>query len=244
MAFAESITRPGWILPGFVTPKNKSWIGAFGFIIAAVMYVSSNQVHLFEPRLLAYTPLDQAVPFVPQTVWIYMSEYVFFYAIYLTLKNEHTMNRYIYSFFVLQTVSVIIFWLWPTTFPREDFPLVRETMDQWTYLAFSALRTTDSPASCAPSLHVSSVYLSAMMLIHDQRQKFWYFFGWATLIALSTLTTKQHYIIDVVTGFGMAALVYSLFRSVRFRDVQSGRLLVFKPDLEQNDNRGTQIVRH
>jgi membrane-associated phospholipid phosphatase len=229
MDFAGTVTRTGWILPQVVTVKNKPWVGAIGAIIAALMYIGSNRFHLFEPQLLTYTSLDQAIPFVPWTFWIYASEYLFFFAIYLSLKSEHTMNRYIYSFFTLQTVSVLIFIFWPTTFPRDDFPLIRETMDALTFAGFSALRATDSPASCAPSLHVSSVYLSSMMLLYEgqkhSRTLFKIFFGWATLIALSTLTTKQHYIIDLVTGFGMAVLVLSLFKSIQFRESKSGRML-------------------
>jgi membrane-associated phospholipid phosphatase len=44
-----------------------------------------------------------------------------------------------------------------------------------------------------------------------KRDKFPFFFVWATAIALSTLTTKQHYAVDVVAGFGLAVVFYWLF---------------------------------
>ncbi|MCM2322222.1 MAG: phosphatase PAP2 family protein, partial [Oligoflexia bacterium] len=47
----------------------------------------------------------------------------------------------------------------------------------------------------------------------EQRKKFPFFFLWATSIAVTTLTTKQHYIIDVVTGFLMSVIVYWFFHT-------------------------------
>jgi membrane-associated phospholipid phosphatase len=37
------------------------------------------------------------------------------------------------------------------------------------------------------------------------------FFIWSTLIALSTLTTKQHYVADIVSGLLLAVVFYRWF---------------------------------
>ncbi len=198
-------------LPLILNRENKIFIGVAWFIIAASLYLSSNHVHFFDPHFLPMSWMDSGIPFIPQTVWIYLSEYVFFYSIYLICKDIVNLNRYIYSFMALQLVSVLIFWLWPTTYPRDAYPLVQDSMDRVTYFVFNSLRQTDSPANCAPSLHVSSVYLSSFLFLKEQKEKFKWFFLWGTLIAISTLTTKQHYVIDVVTGFMMAVGVFWLF---------------------------------
>jgi membrane-associated phospholipid phosphatase len=177
--------------------------------------MTSNHFPIFEPQFLTITWLDQKIPFIPQTVWIYGSEYLLFFFTYLHCKNEENINRYAYSFLAQQIFSVTIFWLWPTTYPRELFPLP-EHLDTFTYSAFSNLRMADSPTNCCPSLHVSSVYLCSFMFIHEQRKKFPFFFGWATAIALSTLTTKQHYFVDVVAGVITSLLFFWIF-SARVR---------------------------
>jgi membrane-associated phospholipid phosphatase len=95
-------------------------------------------------------------------------------------------------------------------------------MDSATYFVFNALRTADTAANCCPSLHVSSVFLSVFIFLDDQRSKFPFFFVWGSLIAASTMTTKQHYMVDVLTGFLMALGTYWIFhRYVSYRKTDS-----------------------
>lgn len=209
-----------WSLPIFMTKENKSVMGVWLAFANLFLYLFSNHFHFFTPQLLPLSTWDNQIPFVPHTVWIYMSEYVFFIVVYITCKDLMNLNKYFYSFLFLQIISVIIFLAWPTTYPRDLFPLTQD-LDSLTYFAFSNLRITDTPANCCPSLHVSSVYLSVFIFLDDQRKKFPFFFLWGTAIALSTLTTKQHYIIDVVTGFMMAVSVYWIFhRYISYRTAE------------------------
>ena len=140
------------------------------------------------------------------------------------------LNKYFYSYFALQSVSVMIFYLWPTTYPRDLFPLP-DDLGAITHFAFSTLRTTDTPANCCPSLHVSSVYLSTFIFLSDQRKKFPFFFIWGTAIVFSTLTTKQHYLIDVISGFMMAVITYWIFhkyvpyKPLYFKKMKAKRLV-------------------
>ncbi|OFZ55288.1 MAG: hypothetical protein A2428_09095 [Bdellovibrionales bacterium RIFOXYC1_FULL_54_43] len=208
-------------LPLFLTKENKWSVGWLMATMATVLYLTSNHFHFFPPQYLPMSWVDQVVPFVPLTIWIYLSEYLFFVTIYFLCKDMANANKYLYSFFACQTVSVLIFWIWPTTYPRELFPLIREQLDPLTYFAFNALRSADTPANCCPSLHVSSVYLSSFIYLDDQPKKFPLFFIWASLIALSTLTTKQHYLIDVVAGLFMAMTFYWIFhRYIPYRRVK------------------------
>lgn len=204
------VSKGDWSLPIIVTKENKYFVGAAMFGLAYVLYATSNHFHLVEPVTLHMTWVDRVVPFVPLTVWIYVSEYLYFGVIYIICKDMGNLNKYLYSFFVNQFVSILIFWVWPTTYPRDLFPLP-DTLDPITHTLFSALRVMDSPANCCPSLHVSSVYLSSFIFFDEQRRKLPFFLIWGTAIALSTLTTKQHYLIDVIVGFFMAVGSYWIF---------------------------------
>lgn len=197
-------------LPILITQENKYVMGSILGVLAAALYMATNHIHIFTPQLLPMTWIDQAIPFLPHTVFVYTSEYFLFLTVYLLSRDIVNLNRYAYAFLTLQMASILIFLFWPTTFPRDLYPLP-ENLDAFTYNVFSSLRVADTPASCAPSLHVSSVYLSSFMFLNEQRKKFPWFFLWATAIAITTLTTKQHYLIDVVSGFGMAVLFYWIF---------------------------------
>lgn len=222
---APSLNLGNWALPLFLTRENKYFAGFMMFLVATLLYLSSNHYHFFPPQMLSMTWVDRSIPFIPNTVWIYISEYFFFMAIYIACKDMVNANKYLYSFLALQAVSVIIFWIWPTTYPRDMFPLDSAALNTWTYYAFATLRTADTPANCCPSLHVSSVYLSSFIYLDDQKGKFPFFFIWGTAIAFSTLTTKQHYVVDLIAGFLMAVVFYRLFhRYIPYRPYTAFRL--------------------
>jgi hypothetical protein len=209
-------------LPIFLTREKKYLYGVLFFAMGFALYFSANHFPILKPQQLPMTWLDRAIPFLPNTVWIYMSEYVFFVAVYASCRDMANLNKYLYSYLALQIISVVIFYFWPTTYPRSEFPL-SEDMNALTYYAFSNLRVVDAPTNCCPSLHVSSVYLSSFIFLDDQRGKFPIFFTWGTAIALSTLTTKQHYVVDVITGLFMAMLFYWIFhRMVSYRLAYAG----------------------
>lgn len=210
-----------WALPIFLTRTTKYPVGIFAGLLAGVMYLTSNHFHIFPPQYLPMTRIDYIVPFVPWTVWIYISEFALFISVYVLTKDMANTNKYLYSFLALQTASVFIFWVWPTTYPRHLFPLP-DDLNSLTRFVFTQLRETDTPANCAPSLHVSSCYLSAFIFLDEQKKKFPFFLLWATAIAVTTMTTKQHYLVDVILGFGMAVTFYWVFhRFIPYRTVKA-----------------------
>ena len=58
----------------------------------------------------------------------------------------------------------------------------------------------DTPYGCFPSLHVAWAFVSALTCYRVHAGVGWVAAGWATLIAVSTLYTKQHYVVDVIAG--------------------------------------------
>lgn len=197
-------------LPLFIKASNQKVMGLLLAVLACLLYLPSNHFHLFPPQLLPLTAWDRSIPFVPEAVWVYISEYAFFVLAYLACRKPLSWNQYFYSFLFLQTLSVFIFIFWPTTYPRHLFPLPLST-DPATSWIFQALRKTDSPANCCPSLHVGSVYLCSFLFLRENKKQFPFFLTWATLIALSTLPTKQHYLVDLIAGFLLAVLTSWLF---------------------------------
>ena len=195
------------------------------YVAAAALYLLTNHVHIFEPQRLGLTWVDQNVPFTPWTIWLYVSEYVYFILIYVLCRDELNLNRYFYSFSALQIISYFFFVFWPTTYPRAEFPLP-DGINGATHWMFTLLRETDSPANCCPSLHVSSVYLCSWLYLEEGKGRyFWLFFLWGTGIAFSTLTTKQHYVIDIILAIPLAVGCWWFFH----RKAQYKKTVYFNP---------------
>jgi len=199
------------VLPLLISHENKYVMGILLFVTAAFLYLASNHFYFTAPQYLTMSPLENSIPFLPHTIWIYLSEYILFVVLYFLCRDIENLNRFFYSFIFMQLTSVLIFCLWPTIYPRELFP-IPEDIDWITYFIFDSLRRAETAASCCPSLHVSSVYLSIFIFLKEQRNKLPFFLIWGTAIALSTLTTKQHYLADIVAGLIMAVLSFCIFR--------------------------------
>lgn len=198
-------------LPLFVTKKNKYAAGSLMYGLGYAFYYFTNHYPFVENHSLPLTWVDQHVPFLPYSVFIYISEYFYFAIVYILLNSYDNINKYLYSFFSLQVLSCTIFMIYPTVYPRGNFPIPPE-LPHYLRATWAWLRTVDSPGNCFPSLHVSSVYLSAFMFWTDgQKKRFWIFLTWATAVALSTLTTKQHYLADIVSGLALAIFFYGVF---------------------------------
>jgi membrane-associated phospholipid phosphatase len=198
-------------LPLFVTKKNKYIAGSLMYGLGYSFYYFTNHYPFLQQHYLPMTWVDLHTPFLPYTVFIYISEYFYFAAVYILLDNYDNINKYLYSFFFMQVVSCTIFMIYPTAYPRGDYPIPTDlpvfVQSTWTWL-----RSMDGPGNCFPSLHVSSVFLSAFVYwTGNQKKLFWFFIVWATLITLSTLTTKQHYLADIISAILLAVFFFRVF---------------------------------
>jgi membrane-associated phospholipid phosphatase len=210
-AFSVIVPIYSMKLPLVLTKKNKWAVAWATFIACYCAYYFTNHFPVFQEHLLPMTWVDAHTPFVPYTVFIYTSEYLYFILIYLLMDNYDNANKYLYSYLFLQYFSCAIFFFYPTTYPRGYYP-VPSDLPQFVQSSWTWLRTTDAAGNCFPSLHVSSVYIAALAFRAENKPKlFWMFFTWSTLIALSTLTTKQHYGYDIVAGMALSAVFYYAF---------------------------------
>ena len=141
-------------LPLFLTHKNKYPWGLLMFATGSALYLATNHFQITAPHRLPLLWLDRAFPFIPGTVWIYNSEWIFLPAAYLRCRDLVNLNKFLYSYLALQLTCMAVFIAWPTTYPRESYPLVPAATNEWTYAAFNNLRQMDMATNCCPSLHV------------------------------------------------------------------------------------------
>jgi membrane-associated phospholipid phosphatase len=196
--------------PNLIVDTKSKWLYFFvGAISTLVLYQVTNRVHLFEPKLLPFDRIDNLMPFYPWTVWVYFTEYIIFFCAYFGLKKNENVTRYFYSYIAILLISVFVFVVYPVTFPRADYPTASSTISE---LALDFLRKNmDSPANCLPSLHVSSCFISAFCFWGESRAKAVIYAIWSFAVAISTMTTKQHYWVDVWTALLLTIACYWFF---------------------------------
>jgi membrane-associated phospholipid phosphatase len=83
--------------------------------------------------------------------------------------------------------------------------------DDFATWSLRALYGADPPYNCFPSIHVAHSFVSALTIARVHRRLGVVTLVSAGLVALSTLYTKQHYVVDVIAGVLLALAAYALF---------------------------------
>ena len=151
-----------------------------------------------EQLLALYLPAELAIPLVPAAIWIYLSMLLLFCLPIFTLSRERARAEALAAILGLFTAAAI--WLLLPT--RLGFERVLPAGYEGVYGMIFAL---DAPHNLVPSLHIVFSTLAVLACGHQApkpaRIGLWV---WLFLIALSTVLTHQHHLLDVATGFIVA----------------------------------------
>jgi hypothetical protein len=191
-----------WALVLSVIPDRRSHVlAATGTVLlCAAMYALPQYWQPRAAMLLPLTALDRSIPFWPASGLVYFAVFPFLLASFLLLPDRERATRFLYASLLAQLIGMACFLLWPTTYPRELFDVPPDTGALGRALA-GFVRAVDAPVNCLPSLHVSTVAIC----VASQYGSRW--FRPALLagivLALSTLTFKQHYVADALAGLAL-----------------------------------------
>jgi len=146
-------------------------------------------------------PLDRMIPLVPLWSLVYGALYlVLIVAPVFIVRDQELLQRTVWSYLAVWLVAYACFYLYPTYAPRPD--AVRGAgFGAW---GLRLLYSLDPPFNCFPSLHVAHSFVSAFACHRVHRRLGGLLLAAAALVALSTLFTKQHYVLDVLAGVAMA----------------------------------------
>jgi membrane-associated phospholipid phosphatase len=153
-------------------------------------------------------PLDGAIPLVPAWALVYGALYAALLALPLfVVREEGHLQRTVYAYISVWITAYACFLVYPTVAPRPELVEVRG-FSEW---GLSLLYGMDPPYNCFPSLHIAHSFVSALTCLRVHRGVGIAASTGALLVALSTLFTKQHYVLDVVAGVLMALVAYGIF---------------------------------
>ncbi len=158
----------------------------------------------YQPKI----SLDSLFPLSTSWVVIYGFIYIFALIPIPVITDPAFFRRIVYAYVILLTISYLVYFFYPTSFARELTALHSSHFFDW---ALGVIWYLDPPRNCFPSLHVSTAFLSAFAVVKLDKKLGWTSIFMAILIAISTLFTRQHYLLDIVGGFGIALLAALFF---------------------------------
>ena len=180
-----------------------------------VLLVSLVPLYLFIPDLnqggtfhVPALPLDDAIPLQPVWAFIYGALYFFLIVLpVLIVRQEEHIRRTVNAYLLIWITAFIFFIVYPTVAPRP-----REVNgDGFAVWGLLLLYGSDPPYNCFPSLHVAHSFVSALACHRVHRGVGIAALVAASLVAVSTLFTKQHYVADVVSGVALAGIAHVVF---------------------------------
>lgn len=176
---------------------------AIAYLVFCGLYLGAAQLHWREPLVLRPGVLDAAIPFLPWSIWVYLSQFALLPASIVKARNDADRGTVLYAMLAATALAAAVFVLWPTTLPRPAVPAGGATGIAWTLL-----HAGDTAYNCFPSLHVALAAIAGAALWRAGHPLLALL--WPPAIALSTVTTRQHVVLDVLAGLLLAAAAWSL----------------------------------
>lgn len=190
-------------IPLITTDNRKAifWPAAFFIYLS---YVFTGKYPLFEPWHPPLTAVDAWIPFVPLTIWIYLSHVGFMFAAWWWMIRGAGCTRLLWAMVLAAAVSTVYFLFFPTELPRRE--LVDIQADPATRALWAFLMRADHPTNSFPSMHVAEAVIGGFALWRAHVNLRVLAPVWSAAIALTTMTTEQHVFVDVLGGIGLACL--------------------------------------
>lgn len=167
--------------------------------------------------------IDDAIPLVPIFATIYLFSYVFWIMgpMIASLTAKRNFVNYMIGLSAAYIIGFLIFWFLPTYMDRTAEGLME--MADRPGIFYALLRTVygadggERAFNLFPSYHcLISMYCYLGIRKREEVSKGvrWYSLIMALLISVSTVTTKQHYFLDIVGGIGIALICYAVVQKL------------------------------
>ena len=151
--------------------------------------------------------LDRMIPVRPEWSVIYGSLFLAVLLPAFVVHQQELVRRTILGFLAMWLFSYACFLSYPTIGPRPT-EVPGDGFFAW---LLRAIYDSDVRYNCFPSLHVAQCFLAALACHRVHRGLGAVALSWASAVGISTLYTKQHYVLDVVAGMALAFVAYRIF---------------------------------
>jgi hypothetical protein len=183
------------------------WVFAFGFgivVLGSYLVIARWNLARFANGLRPITletALDRRIPFVPEAFWIYICYYL------IAISPAWLARRWgdmVPMAIAYGTASVLGFIGWIILPVRMiNAPL---TCSGATCRILLQFIDADGGVNVFPSMHVAHSVLAGLFHLRHRSRAAPLVVAGATAVAASTVMIRQHYIVDIPAGVGVAAI--------------------------------------
>jgi 1-acyl-sn-glycerol-3-phosphate acyltransferase/protein-tyrosine phosphatase/membrane-associated phospholipid phosphatase len=146
---------------------------------------------------------ERRIPFWPILIVPYLSIDAFFLAAPFLCRDRQELRAFTARIATAIVIAGLCFLAFPLRFAFE-----RPAVDGWVGALLNGFTALDRPFNLFPSLHVTlAVILANTYARHTRGFLRTAVLGWFVLIAVSTIFTYQHHVVDVAGGLLLATLV-------------------------------------
>ena len=194
----------------------------FKYVVFALLFaVAWNQSVYYFSRWIAGSwhhydmtlPIDEWFPLVPWTTVIYFGCYLFWAINYglCAMREKEKSHPFFAADILAKAICLVLFLAVPTTNVRPEIVgdgIWEESMRM--------LYASDAADNLFPSIHVTVSWLCFIGVRNRKDIPLWYrvlSLIMALAVCVSTLTTKQHVIVDVVAAIAIAEICCVVTRS-------------------------------
>ncbi len=147
------------------------------------------------------TDVDRAIPYVPETVWLYLPGYALCLLLAAwTLDTTRKLRAAAISFAATLALAAPVFVLFPVACARPP----ASHISGLTGALLRFIETIDTTYNTFPSLHIAMATLAAWIVSQSHPRMGWVCWTLAFGVWGSVLSLKQHWVIDVVGGWALA----------------------------------------
>ncbi|MFA6033980.1 MAG: phosphatase PAP2 family protein [Myxococcota bacterium] len=167
-----------------------------------------QQMHTME------VDLDRRILFNPTYVWFYITVYPFYLIPFFAMNDKRLAKMVMFSYITILLSCDVFYLFYPVLFPRDS--LVVNSFSTW---VLSIVHAGDKPWNCFPSSHCAMSLMAALVLFEINPWFGVWGLAGAFWIGISTVFLKQHYVVDVVAGFGLTMIVYYAYFKGRIIEI-------------------------
>ncbi len=178
------------------------WLLAY-LLLSAALYQTAIRVPLYAPFIVQPTALDDAIPLLPWTAAPYLTYFLLMPSfVWLTLRHPQRGALLIAAGLVVignLTINILV----PTEIADPLTAAYAQALDA---PLLAQVIAGDMPRAAIPSGHVALPMALAMLAFRARLPGRWLYVAWTLIMAVSILTTKQHYLPDALGGLAWGAL--------------------------------------